>query len=88
MMKPGDKPVIIHEDSPSGCATYSTLAWRYSAFFGKSEGKYIHTCIDYVNSIVTLVCTTYDEYIMEKNRELPPRWWMKELKQYHINNQS
>ena len=54
---------------------FGTLAWRYSKIKGRSQGKYIHTCLDYDHCQVHLVCTTYEEYEKERNKLLPIKWW-------------
>ena len=77
-MKPGEVKEIKAEGAED-CCTYNTLAWRYNKLKGKQLGKYIHTSIDYDNSTVWLVCTTYTEYEQEKNRELPKGWWKVKL---------
>lgn len=73
-MRPGDV-VEIETGDPEECSTYHTLAWRYSKIKGKMQGKYIHTSIDYETCTVWLVCTTYDEYLRERDRLMPKGWW-------------
>ena len=73
-MQPGDVVTLELQDTAE-CSTYGTLAWRYSKIKGRSQGKYIHTCLDYDHCQVHLVCTTYEEYEKERNKMLPLKWW-------------
>ena len=73
-MQPGDVVTLELQDTAE-CSTYGTLAWRYSKIKGRSQGKYIHTCLDYDHCQVHLVCTTYEEYEKERNKLLPIKWW-------------
>ena len=84
-MKPGQKPITLKLTSTEECSTYGTLASRFNNIKGKKMGKYIHVSIDYMNCMVHLVCSTYDEYLKEKAHLLPKQWWKKQIPQKKIN---
>ena len=76
-LKPGDAPVIIDfsdsEEDIGSC--YVSQANDYNRFNKIREHKYIHVSTDYDVRQIAIVCTTYEEYILEKQHKLPWRWW-------------
>lgn len=78
-MKPGDV-VTLELPTTEECSTYHSLAWRYSMLKGKAQGKYIHISIDYPTCTVWLVCTTWEEYMQERDRILPREWWKSRIR--------
>lgn len=78
-MKPGQDTLTLKLSTTEECCTYSTLASRFNNIKGQRMGKYIHVSVDYLNCTVHLVCTTYDEYLKEKEHLLPKQWWKNKI---------
>jgi len=76
---PDEDPQTIQLASSAECSTFNATVWRYNATNGRKENKYIHMCIDYENYVVTLVCTTFEDYERERSHLLPNKWWKQRL---------